>query len=299
MFRRIAIATDFSETAMNAARYAIALARTFHAQVELVHAWHVPVEMADGLTLLDPSVITSSRRGAEAQLATTAQKLGITTTALLDGDPDVAVVAHAQQTRADLLVMGTRGRTGLAHVLLGSVAERMVRTSDVPVLTVPHDYRIPADGVVAPKHLLVPVDLETASAEILETALALASATHGRVCAVHAWEMPFYFAAGSELAAEAERKEKERFDGWVRSASRGNHAHVDRVSRNGTPGDVIHEVAEEQRADLLVMATAGRTGIVRFLLGSVTERTLRSAHVPVLTFRRPPEHPPLARTPWR
>ena len=92
MFRRIVCATDFSETADSAARYALGLAQTFHGQVELVHAWRLPIELADGMTLLDPSVVSGSRRGAEQQLAATAAKLGITATKFLEGDADVAVV---------------------------------------------------------------------------------------------------------------------------------------------------------------------------------------------------------------
>lgn len=287
MFRRIVCATDFSETANTAARYALGLARTFHAHVELVHAWRLPIELADGLTLLDPSVITDSRRAAEKQLQTDAAQLGITATKFLEGDADLAVVDYAQKTWADLVVTGTRGRTGLAHVFLGSIAERIVRTCDVPVLSVPHGTVVAADATITPKRILVPVDLEAGSAQILDTAIAVAAVTHGRVCAVHAWEMPFYFVAGSELAAEAERQESARFEAWVRGAVQGKHVHVERISRNGASGEVIREVAAEQKADLVMMATAGRKGVEHFLLGSVTERTVRTVGLPVLTYRRP------------
>ena len=174
-------------------------------------------------------------------------------------------------------------------MLLGSVAERIVRTSDVPVLAVPHAWKVQPDAHFAPKHILVPVDMEAASAEILRTAVSLAGATHGRVSAVYAWQMPFYFAAGTDLAADYERRETARFESWVHEALRGTHVGVHRVARNGATTEVIREVAAEEKADLVVMATAGRTGIEHFMIGSVTERTVRTVGLPVLTFRRPPE----------
>jgi nucleotide-binding universal stress UspA family protein len=287
MFRRIVCATDFSEPAANAARYAVALAQKLHGQIELVHVWSLAPELMNSATLLHPGVIVDSQQAARQKLAALAGALGVAQTRYLEGEPDRAIVEHARATGADLVVTGTRGLSGLAHVVLGSVAERICRTSSVPVLAVPFD---PAVGIahVALERILVPVDLEPGSADALRVSLALAQLTHGRVSAVHAWEMPFYFAAGGELAAESERREKERFDAWVHDTVRGAHVHVASVSRNGPPGEVIREVAAEQRADLIVMATAGRRGIEHFLLGSITERTLRTSGRPVLTFRRAP-----------
>jgi nucleotide-binding universal stress UspA family protein len=288
MFRRIVCATDFSETAAAAARYAVSIARAFQGQVELVHAWHLPAELADGTVSLSPDLVADSRRSAEEELAEAARALGEgTTSRLLEGPPDQAIALHAAKVDADLVVTGTRGRTGVAHVLLGSVAERVVRTSSVPVLTVPSHTSVAADATFAPKSVLVPVDLGVGSAEMLRTAVGLAKRSQGRVAAAYAWQMPFYFAAGSELAADAERRETERFERWV-SETLGGAESVVRVARNGSPGEVIAEIAAEQKAELVVMATAGRTGVEHFLLGSVTERTLRTIGRPVLTFRRPP-----------
>ncbi len=293
MFRRIVCATDFSGTATAAARYAQSVARTFHGKVELVHVWRLPIELADGMTVLNPEVIRASRKAAEEQLAAAAKALGPDVqTKLLEGEPDRALVEHAEKTHADLLVTGTRGRTGLAHIFLGSVAERIVRTSHVPVLTVPEGIKVANDARFAPKHILVPVDLETASREMLKTAVALAATTHGHVCAVYAWQMPFYFVAGGELARESEHREKERFDEWVKDTLRDGHDSVERIARVGSAGDVINEAAGEQGADLVLMATAGRRGVEHFLIGSVTERTLRTVRTPVLTYRRPPELAP-------
>jgi nucleotide-binding universal stress UspA family protein len=289
MFRRIVVATDFSETAATAARYAASIARTYHGTVELVSVWHVPAELSSEGALLAGSAIDESRRATERQLAVAADALGFTcTTKMLEGEPDAAIVAYARETKAELIVTGTQGRTGLAHVLLGSVAERIVRTSDVPVVTVPKNAVVGPDVRFEPKRLLVPVDLGPGSADALRAAVALAEVSHGRVCAAYGWQMPFYFAAGSELAVESERRESGRFDAWVRETLQGLHAQVDRIAKNGTPNDVIREAAEHERSDLVVMATAGRTGLEHFMLGSVTERVLRTVHLPVLTFRRPP-----------
>lgn len=289
MFRRIVVATDFSEGSTVAARYAASIARSYHGALELVHVWHVPPELMNEAALLGTDAISESRRRAEERLSLAQSALDLSaTTRMLEGKPDAALVAHAAESRAELIVTGTQGRTGLAHVLLGSVAERIARTADVPVLTVPTNAPVGPDGRFSPKRLLVPVDLGPGSADALRTAVSLAAVSDGRVCAVYAWQMPFYFAAGSELAIEAQRREEGRFDAFVRETLHALHAQVDRVCRHGAPGEVIREAAAEQRSDLVVMATAGRTGLEHFMLGSVTERTLRTVRLPVLTLRRPP-----------
>ena len=98
MFRRIVVATDFSETAAAAARYAASIARTYHGTVELVSVWHVPAELSSEGALLAGSAIEESRRATERQLAIAADALGFTcTTKMLEGEPDAAIVAHAQR----------------------------------------------------------------------------------------------------------------------------------------------------------------------------------------------------------
>jgi nucleotide-binding universal stress UspA family protein len=141
---RILVPVDFSPHAERAVRYAATLARRFDATLHLLHvvedpflsgAWSPEAYVPNVTELLQD--LTA---GAERQLAglrASVAALGITvTTAVITGRPAPAIVSHADQGGFDLIVMGTHGRTGLSHVVIGSVAERVVRKAPCPVLTV-------------------------------------------------------------------------------------------------------------------------------------------------------------------
>lgn len=292
MFRRIVCATDFSEPANTATRYAASVARTYGSALDLVHAWDFATELSSEFAALGPESIAESRRLDEAKLSSVAAALathGVKATGkLVDGSADRAIVAYGASSGADLIVTGTEGRTGVLHALLGSVAERILRTSDVAVLAVPRATQIAEGAAFAPKQILVPIDLSPSSAEVLRVAVAIAAKTGARVCAVHATSGHVYAGADGEVTGAADADIPKRATAWVGATLGANAGSVVLVVETGPPSDVIAKVASEQKPDLIVMATAGRTGIEHFMIGSVTERTLRTVGVPVLTFRRPP-----------
>ena len=142
--QRILVATDFSSGAVAAARYACELARSVGASITLLHVIPAP-----NWLLPDGSVIIADARTLAHLESATVDALASARSRLLDEDVPVEttsvigaaapeIVRFAQEGGYDLIVMGTHGRTGLKHVLLGSIAERVVRTSTLPVLTV-HD----------------------------------------------------------------------------------------------------------------------------------------------------------------
>jgi nucleotide-binding universal stress UspA family protein len=139
--QRILSAVDFSETSTAAARRALELARATGAELVFLHALHEPAfSYADGAGYLTPDLIEQFELEMQRRLDAWAQSLaepGLRMrTRVVHGAPQTALVDAAKDERADLIVLGTHGRTGLGHLLLGSVAERVVRTSPVPVLTV-------------------------------------------------------------------------------------------------------------------------------------------------------------------
>jgi nucleotide-binding universal stress UspA family protein len=145
VFRRILHATDFSEASRPALVKAIALARQNRAPLTIVHALAPSVMPVGGeMTYVPPgtyeAIDQSARQYARKRLATLtdrAKKAGVRATPLLlDGTPHEQISRAARRTRADMVVIGTHGRTGLAKVLLGSVAERVIRFAPCPVLTV-------------------------------------------------------------------------------------------------------------------------------------------------------------------
>ncbi len=138
-FKRILVATDFSESAERAIDIAVELAHKFDAGLTLVHSWEIPYAYGDAPYLTE-DFVTTIQNAAAAQLDSALvglkQRVPSATSVLRCGFPGQEILSAAEQTHADLLVLGTHGRRGLSHALLGSVAEKVVRMAQVPVLTV-------------------------------------------------------------------------------------------------------------------------------------------------------------------
>lgn len=138
--KRILVATDFSDTAKAALEYALALAKPLSAEIVLVHAWEIPLYafpdgamiptgLFEGLEAASDEALQGAVKGAAAS--------GVPLRGVLRmGPPWREIVAVAESEKVDLVVIGTHGRRGVARMVLGSVAERVVRTSPCPVLTV-------------------------------------------------------------------------------------------------------------------------------------------------------------------
>ena len=142
--KRIMHASDFSKASGAAFRLARGLAKVLRAELVVCHAYNPVPAIAAGEGYVAPGVVdqiwTAARRNGRRKLDRLAagarrDRLRVSTM-LLEGAPAAAIVAAAQRRRAGLLVLGTHGRTGLRRMLLGSVAERVVRTARCPVLTV-------------------------------------------------------------------------------------------------------------------------------------------------------------------
>jgi nucleotide-binding universal stress UspA family protein len=136
--RLILCPVDFSETSQHALRYALELGRGMGAKVHLVHVYQLPMyAMPDGALIAPPEQVASLSDKLQQELNKMATAFpGVTKTHLLEGVAHHEIERLATEIGADMIVMGTHGRSGLARVLIGSVAERVVRHSQVPVLTV-------------------------------------------------------------------------------------------------------------------------------------------------------------------
>jgi nucleotide-binding universal stress UspA family protein len=140
---RILVPVDFSAHSDRALRYAATLASKFGATVELLHvvedpfvsgAWSSEIHVADVPDLLE-NLIADAERKLTAAGRVVAEKGVRFAAKVVKGKPAPMIVEHAKTGRFDLIVMGTHGRTGLSHMFMGSVAERVVRTAASPVLT--------------------------------------------------------------------------------------------------------------------------------------------------------------------
>jgi nucleotide-binding universal stress UspA family protein len=141
MFRKILVATDFGEASDLAVDTAVQLAKKFDASVTLTHTYEIPTYTYPGAPLIpvvdiSESIAKAAQAGLDAAVASARAKLPGATGILRNGIPWRETLEVAKQDKYDLLVVGTHGRRGLSHALLGSVAEKIVRMSPIPVLTV-------------------------------------------------------------------------------------------------------------------------------------------------------------------
>lgn len=144
--QKILVPTDFSTFADIALDYALELAQSFEARVTLLHVYQLPLPALDerGVVLSEETVRTIETSARDGLAATLAEALlrwkgapDAIEQRLLAGAPHLSIVEEALRGGYDLIVMGTHGRTGIRHALIGSVAERVARTAPCPVLTVP------------------------------------------------------------------------------------------------------------------------------------------------------------------
>ncbi|HTO07345.1 MAG TPA: universal stress protein [Myxococcota bacterium] len=286
--KTILVPTDFSEHAEHAVSQAAALAKPFGASVHLLHVVQLPMLPANPEA--PPIPITfwqEMRTNARARLVPIQKKIesqGVRCEIeVVEDIPGFAIAAAAERAHADLIVMGSRGLTGLKHVLLGSVAERTVRAAHCPVLTVKTaDVRL--------RTILVPMDFSPAAQQALELAKSLAkTAGPAHLVLVHAYYVPveleqYLVSHGDpffERLAKGVTKDLEAILTGLSDAG----ISAEYAARPGVPETVILEVAREKKADLIAMGTHGRRGLKHLLLGSVAEHVVRGAEIPVLTVR--------------
>jgi nucleotide-binding universal stress UspA family protein len=155
--KRILVPTDFSDSSAKALAYGNALARQFGSSLEILHVIEAGpfagAPPAEGYVAEMPGFATALEKAARASLARQAETAacGVPATQTIRwGRPHVEIAQHAKEREVDLIVMGTHGRGLVAHLLLGSVAERLVRSAPCPVLTVrerEHDFVQPDAGL--------------------------------------------------------------------------------------------------------------------------------------------------------
>jgi nucleotide-binding universal stress UspA family protein len=291
---RILVPTDFSATSDAALTYAKRLAEQFEASLHLLHAFEDPFIRAAFAAEVYASVPLDVRQQlrceAEAHLddrLTADERLRFrATTEIVSGTATKAIVQYAGAVGADLIVMGTHGRGGMAHLLLGSVAERVVRTAPCSVLTL-------RDAPTRPvRRILVPTDFSATADAALDRAFALASRLGSEVQLLHVLEDPLiaeglaaeaYIAEAPAMRTSMLREARTRLDHRGVTPEPGVTVHRDVLF--GHNARTIAEYAASRDIDLIVMGTHGRTGVAHVLLGSVAERLVRTASCPVLTVR--------------
>ncbi|MDX1530736.1 MAG: universal stress protein [Rhodothermales bacterium] len=268
----ILVPTDFSDCAAHAYAHAARLAERTSAAVHALYA-RVP---GDDVNCPDEP----AEKGWPEPCARRIER---------DGASVAETILHvAEEGDADLIVMGTHGRTGLHHAMLGSVAEKVLRLAPCPVLVVPE--RAPDAGAAGGvRRVLAPVDFSEHARLAVAHAKALAALHGAALDVLHVVEeAAIPTAYGLEPVLVVSPPVLERAEAAVRQVVAGVPGPEVPVAVHAEAGYAASDIvrfAEGVGSDLIVMATHGRTGIKHFLLGSVTERVVRRAPCPVFSVR--------------
>ncbi len=296
--RRILYPTDFSASALQVLDHALFLAERHECELHMLHAVvlhdHDPQDPEHHFP--EPSEIFEHLfRIADSELAKLADRHGSSTFSLSQvsrrGFSAAEVILdYAQEIDADLIVMGTHGRRGASRLLLGSVAERVLRQARCPVLTLRERPEPPT--IEAVRRLLVPIDFSQHSRLALDHARELAAAYRSSLDLLHVVVEPsypyFYAPIGGLRVAdhyeELQRRARRELEGLMEGESApegGYQIHVD----NGRASSCIVRFAERHDSDLIVMSTHGLTGLERMLVGSTAEEVVRTAPCPVFVVK--------------
>ncbi len=297
---RILHPTDFSESAEVALRNAVHLARHFEAEIHLLHVLQVlhsyvegPLPSAYAGSGSLPDFYSEFQREAEEQLSQMVEQHSapdVRIKPILSPAASAAplILEYATEEHADLIVMGTHGRRAVERLLLGSVAEEVVHSSRCNVYVVRATEDDPAPRSI--QRILVPVDFSEASAMAVARAKEWADSHGAQLDVLHVIEpLPFTVSLASSVSIydldpdiiENTHRELQTFIDGADGPDVPASLHVE----EGSVGRTIVEKSEEADVDMIVIASQGRSAIRRFVLGSVTERVLRTARRPVLTVR--------------
>jgi nucleotide-binding universal stress UspA family protein len=290
--KHILCAVDLSDCSRNALRYATALAHWYGARITVLHVFElfVPPQVlpADPGPMVVPypsrdDLIADVTRFVEP-LKNPAVPLEI---AVEEGHVARTILDVATELAADAIVVGTHGRRGVEHLMLGSVAERVLRRALCPVLVVP-PAAAGAPATVRFKRILCPLDFSESSTSALQFACSVAKEADARITILHVLEWSpddsDSLMDDRDFDNQWEARVRHRLEALITDEDRTWCEPVPTIT-SGKPYRRILEIAREEHTDLIVMGVAGRGALDLMFFGSTTNHVVRQAQCPVLTFR--------------
>jgi nucleotide-binding universal stress UspA family protein len=301
LFSHILVGIEDSQPSRDAVALATRLAREHGGRLALCHAvnWRPLIaEIASTGAIIDPDTIVNDLRAdGEAALASAAgiaARDGVAAeTYTYEGDPAEGIVGLAAEHGCSLIVMGTHGRKGLGHMILGSTTEAVLRFSPIPVLTVHAGARIAAGARRCFERIVVGVDDSLPSDAAIDTIVDLPTEDRREVLFCSVADGDHVVGGRGYYYAEVHEALREHAQYVVDKAVALARAHGVVAAGcvvDGNAERALIDTATDQSADLIVLGSHGRRGLRRFLLGSVAESVVRSALVPVLVARTAVAH---------
>ena len=292
----ILFATDFSESARPVQRYAFDFAKRTGATLHIIHVVDEMRFTAVGLYGFGGFVSDGVEVAKEFARTDLAEVIRVaiandvpTEPHLALGTPGSKICTMAEELGCSLIIVGTHGRSGFSKLFFGSTCEQVLRLSRVPVLTVRQHEDLKPDKVpvVPPKRILCPCDLTDLSRQALPLAASACKDFGASLILMHVVDTRVEYPMFAPTAAhphveELRRSAQKQMKSMAESLE---DLSPDVAVITGVPHHEIIETARFGNIDLLVMATHGRSGLAHALLGSTTEKVVRSVPCPVLTMR--------------
>jgi nucleotide-binding universal stress UspA family protein len=288
MYKNILLPFDGSDGAAAVLHHASELAHWADATIQVLY---VADTTRDSVTVVEGETVDALvQEGEEVidEAVKTLETLGVAyETDVVQGNPAPTIVEYAERYDQDLIAMPTHGREGISRYLIGSVSEKVVRLSSVPVLSV----RMQPDETLAfpYENILIPTDGSDAATAAAEQTLSLAASLDATV---HVMSVVEEATLGLDVQSTISDKESDQaaadaVETVVSAAETRGVTNTIRHIEHGTPVEEIIDYIESNEIHAVGMGTTGRRGTDRILLGSVAEKTVRSAPVPVMTVADP------------
>jgi nucleotide-binding universal stress UspA family protein len=274
MYRTVLVALDGSKNAEKVLPYLEPVLREAQGKATLIQV--IPPD--------EPAPEAAATAYLKSMAAKLTKKKVKVETEVVRGDPAVAIIREADRRKADLVAFTSHGQGGLAQWVFGSVAQKILRGCARPLLVV----RALEEARPRVKKIVVPLDGSVGSEAILPHARLLARAFEASVQLLYVAHPPGVEADDSKLRGWLER-EKRRMETRFCEIERSEPSLAfEQAVDEGDPAMRILERSEKEPASVVAMGSHGRTGFSRWVYGSVSEKVLQAARVPVLIARHTP-----------
>jgi nucleotide-binding universal stress UspA family protein len=297
--RKVLFPTDFSEISNHALPYAIKMAKIFNAELIMLHAVTLYEQDPNDPNHQFPSLqsyCAELQQAADSRFQVCIEEVGdigvkIRKAVVQGISPHAAILDFLKEdTGIGMIVMSTHGRSGLSHVLLGSVTENVLRYAPCPVLVVKnpeHEFIDPKTGEVHLRRILFPLDFSKDSLHPIDFLRTIAEKHGSEVIVYHAIDVempPIYYTAGIESVLQLDPELHERVGRKMKDliGSKLSGLNIRYEIGEGRAANLIRTLAQEEDIDLIVMGTAGSHGIGEYLFGSTASRVIQRAVCPVL-----------------
>ncbi len=272
---------DFFPASHRALEYSIALARNYEATLHILHVVSPVLPTSYEFSINTADLVRSFEEQAQKsveKMGKQARSSGIEViTNVRTGDIDGELKVAIAESNADIVIMGTHGRRGFERWFLGSVTERLLRHSPVPVLVLSDSegpIRVPPEV----EKIVVTTDFSEGTSEAMDYALAIAQEAPAEVTLLHIVRQPPAHAESVESLAQVL---EDHLSALVPDEAR-DWCQVQAKVEVGTPFERILDLVDKSRVDLLVMNIPGKGMVDRAMMGATAERLIRTATCPVL-----------------